>query len=103
MSKPAAAAFAITASILTACTAPDDYAGEVVNYNGEMVFIEGPLNQPDGFGGDARPTPAMQASAEDVCQGPARFVGWDDEQYGGDPVNPILFETMGVTYRFLCR
>lgn len=87
--------------VLAGCTAPDDYAGEIVAFNGNMVVIEGVMNQPDGM--DVKPTPAMQASAEDACQGPAKYVGWDDEKHGGDGLFPSMADTLMVTYRFLCR
>lgn len=86
---------------LAGCVAPDDYAGEIVAFNGEMVYIEGVMNQREGMG--VQPTPAMQASAEEACRGNARFIGWDDEKYGGDGFAPSMADTMMVTYRFMCR
>lgn len=85
--------------MISGCTVPDDYAGDIVEYNGNMVVIEGMMNQPDGM--DVKPTPGMIASASETCGGSARFVSWGDT---GKPDNPLLLtDNMTIAYRFLCN
>lgn len=85
---------------LAACSAPDDYAGDIVSSNGSMVIIEGVMNQPSGM--DVQPTPAMRASATRACGSSAEFVSWTNDRVGHDGYNRNMVDAMLISYRFLC-
>lgn len=82
--------------LITGCVMSDDYAGDIVDFNGHMVTIEGGMNQPEGMA--VQPTDAMLASASAACGKPARFVGWDNETKSSAGFEDAFM----VTYRFLC-
>lgn len=88
----------IAAVAVSACTAPDDYAGEVSAYNGKFLTITGAMNQISGKPGFS-PTPAMQVKAEETCGGPATFQGTVDS----NPTNDEFINSLYIGYNFLCK
>ena len=89
--------FALFATF-AACSAPDDYAGEVTSYNGNFLTISGMMNQKKGVPG-FYPTPAMQEKAEATCGGPAKFEGTVDS----NPTADSFTNSMFIGYNFICQ
>ena len=92
---------------LSACMdIPEDYTGDVVDFNGNLVTIESVWN------GTGTPTitPAQQALADDICGGPSRFVGSSRKDDGSRTIHGVFGTTYVegsdfwpmMLYRFAC-